>query len=87
MLQLIVKQTEQVKKMESEMEKMIKERQKAIRDAVNETTKEVAKAMIPLQAVPLTVIPTPTTTTGTPGEGTEQLAKAMENMSLKTAEN
>ena len=43
--------------------------------------------MIPLQAVPLTMIPTSTTTTGTPGEGTEKLAKAMENMSLQKTKN
>ena len=71
MLQLIIEQVEQIKKMESEMEKMIKEIQKVIRDAVKEATKEAAKAMIPLQAVSLTVIPSSTTSTGASGEGTE----------------
>ena len=50
------------------MDKMIKERQKSIRDAVKGVAKEVAKAMIPLQAVPLTVIPTSTTSISAQGK-------------------
>ena len=42
--------------------------------------------MTPLQMVPLTVIPVATTSTGAPGESIEQLAKAMENMSLHSTE-
>lgn len=49
-------------------------------------TKEVAKVMIPLQEIPITVIPTSTSTTSTPEEGIEKLAKAMENMSLQKTE-
>ena len=86
MLQLIVEQAEQIKKMEDAMGKMIKERQKAIRDAVKGATKEATKATIPLQAVPLIVIPAATTSTGALGESTEQLAKAMENMPLQSIE-
>ena len=83
MMQLIVEQTKQIKKMEDEMGKMIKEIHKAIRDAVKGASKEAAKATIPLQAIPLTVIPAATTSTRAPGESTEQLAKAMENMYLQ----
>ena len=71
MLQLIVEQTEQIKKMESEMDKMIKKRHKSIRDAVKGEAMVVAKAMIPLQAVPLMVIPASTTSIGALEESIE----------------
>ena len=49
--------------------------------------KEATKAMIPLKRVPITTIPASTSTTGIPGEGTEQIARAMKNMSLQTTKN
>ena len=59
--------------METEMEKLVKEKEK---------TTEMA--IFPLDDVPITSIPTATPkTTGSLG-GTEQLAKAMENMTIRT---
>ena len=56
MMQLIIEKSEQLKKMENDMEKMVKERHRAVRDVVKEASKEAAKAVIPLQAIPLVVI-------------------------------
>lgn len=42
--------------------------------------------MIPLQVIPLTMIPTATPSIGALGESTEKIAKAMENMYLQPVE-
>ena len=53
---------------------------------VKEKEKAVEMAIVPLDVVPIAVIPTDTLATTITSGGTEQLAKAMENMSIQTEE-
>jgi hypothetical protein len=86
MLKLIMEQNAQIKEMEAELDKLVKEKEK-----------NVPMAVIPLNAVPITGVSTTMTTSTTTGEipaatsvttpdAADQLAKAMEDMTLQGAE-
>ena len=57
------------------MEKLVKEREKVAQMAI-----------IPLEVVPLAAVPSITSAATCTSSGTEQLAKAMENISIETEE-
>ena len=61
--------------MESELEKMIKEKEK-----IAKTSK------VPLEVVPLAVIPIAKPSTTSTADGAEQLTKAVQNMSIQEEE-
>ena len=63
-MKLIMEQTSQLKKMENEMEKMIEEKEQAAKTSI-----------VPLEAIPLTAIPTSKNSTTNIGDDTDQLAK------------
>lgn len=73
MMKLIMEQSAQLKKMETDMEKIIKEKEQASKMAV-----------VPLEALPITTIPTTTSSTTSIGEGSDYLENVIQNMSLQT---
>jgi len=74
MMKLVMEQTAQLKKMETKMEKLIKEKEK------------FAKKTAPLEALLITVIPTTIPASTSAGDATDQLANAVQNMSLQNEE-
>ena len=75
MMKLIMEQSAQLKKMETNMEKLIKEKEKASKMVV-----------VPLQALPITTIPTTIASTTIIGDVADQLENVVQNMSLRTKE-
>lgn len=74
MMKLNIEQNAQLKKMETKMENLIKEKEKATKNTT------------PLEALPITVIPTSISTTTSRGDVVNQLSNAVQNMSFQTEE-
>ena len=74
-MKLVMEQSSQTKHMETEMEKLLKEKEEATR-----------VALIPLEVVPISSIPSVVPATAEASNGTDKLSKAMESMNLQSQE-
>ena len=72
MTKLIIEENTQLKQMKTEMEKLIKE------------SKKSAKQISPLEALPITSIPTAISATTIKRDVADQLATTLQNMTLQT---